>query len=402
MAQIKNQERIERLKEALAEAELDALVCTLPSNVLLLSGYWPVIGNAIAIFTVKGEVAVLAPEDEKGLAENGWANQVQSFRPGSLDELINTMSVISPPLTHLARDLGLERSRIGYESDALIEPVTYASMFFYGPDVYTLLDAAFPNATLVSATNLLEKLRATLTPYEVAQVRTACQVAARAFQEGAARLHPGLRESEVAACFREPLSAFGMGYKGVERAGGFVWCMSGPRSAKAAGAFARTEFRELREGDFVLMHCNSYIEGFWTDITRTFVLGEPEPRKCEMYQAVFEARKAALEAIRPGVRAADVDLAARQVLKERGFEKEFKHSTGHGVGYVAIDHTARPRLHPKSEDVLGVGMVFNVEPAIYFDNYGGLRHCDVVTVTETGVEVLTSFQNDLKELIISK
>jgi Xaa-Pro aminopeptidase/Xaa-Pro dipeptidase len=117
-----------------------------------------------------------------------------------------------------------------------------------------------------------------------------------------------------------------------------------------------------------------------------------------MYAAVAEARQAALAAIRPGVKAADVDKAARSVLQARGFGDAFKHSTGHGVGFSAINANARPRLHPKSDDVLQTGMIFNVEPAVYFDGYGGLRHCDVVALTDRGPEVLTPFQGDMQQL----
>ena len=103
-----------------------------------------------------------------------------------------------------------------------------------------------------------------------------------------------------------------------------------------------------------------------------------------------------------GVRAADVDAAAREVLASRGFGALFKHSTGHGVGFAAIDAGAQPRLHPASPDVLAAGMVCNVEPAIYIDGYGGIRHCDVVAVTEHGCEVLTPFHATVTELAIEE
>lgn len=119
-----------------------------------------------------------------------------------------------------------------------------------------------------------------------------------------------------------------------------------------------------------------------------------------MYEAVFAAREAALAAIRPGAKAADVDKAARDVLEARGFGSKFKHSTGHGVGFEAISAGAKPRLHPKSSDTLETGMVFNVEPAIYIEDYGGIRHCDMVAVTDTGAEVLTPFQCRFGELVV--
>jgi Xaa-Pro aminopeptidase len=118
-----------------------------------------------------------------------------------------------------------------------------------------------------------------------------------------------------------------------------------------------------------------------------------------MYDAVFDARRAAIESIHGGIKASEVDRAAREVLRAHGFEREFKHPTGHGVGFAVISHNALPRIHPMSNDLLEVGMVFNIEPGIY-DGYGGLRHCDMVAVGETGVEVLTPFQLSIEDLII--
>jgi Xaa-Pro aminopeptidase len=92
------------------------------------------------------------------------------------------------------------------------------------------------------------------------------------------------------------------------------------------------------------------------------------------------------------VRASEVDLAARDVLRRQGFEKEFSHSLGHGVGFASISANARPRIHPKSDEVLETGMTFNIEPAVYLEGYGGARHCDMVAVTESGMQLLTGFQ----------
>jgi Xaa-Pro aminopeptidase/Xaa-Pro dipeptidase len=111
-----------------------------------------------------------------------------------------------------------------------------------------------------------------------------------------------------------------------------------------------------------------------------------------MYHAVFEARQAALAAIRPGARAAAVDAAARQVMQARGFAHDFRTPLGHGVGFTATDQQAGPLLHPASGDVLQPRMVFTVAPAVYIDGYGAVRHGDVVVVTENGHEVLTPFQ----------
>jgi Xaa-Pro aminopeptidase len=274
-------------------------------------------------------------------------------------------------------------------------------MHLYGAGIMAVLERALPAATLVSADALLTQLRAVKTPREVAYIRRACDIAAQAFRTGAAHLSVGLPETAAAALFRAPLSTLDAGNAGVERADGFVFCMSGMHAAAAGGAYARSRAKALAPQELVLVHCNSYVDGYWTDITRTYCLGEPDARQGALYAAVFEARQAALHAIQPGVSAAEVDRAARAVLTAHGFGPCFTHGTGHGVGFAAIDHNARPRLHPRSDDTLECGMVFNVEPAIYIEGYGGVRHCDVVALTEHGVEVLTPFQNDLEQLCIS-
>jgi len=88
------------------------------------------------------------------------------------------------------------------------------------------------------------------------------------------------------------------------------------------------------------------------------------------------------------------------VLERRGFGTKFTHSTGHGVGFAAIDHDAMPRLHPASRDVLTSGMVFNIEPAIYVPGVLGIRHCDVVLLEASGPRILTQFQATLDELVL--
>jgi Xaa-Pro aminopeptidase len=389
------------ITSALMAAGMDAVVCALPVNVLLLSGYWPVVGTSIAIATREGAAYVLAPEDEQELAAHGWADEVQTFAPGSLAELKDAGEAVRAPLCETLKRLGVGRgSVVGYETGECSEPASYAALNLYGGSLYRLLAQGFPCTALLPADKLLAEQRATLTPFEQTRVRAACRLAERAFLYGARRLRPGLPETEVAAKFRAPLSVLQETDEEIARADGFVFCMSGPNAAAAYAAYQRSRARKLTHGDLALVHCNSYADGYWTDITRTFVVGEVDERKRCMYDAVFAARRAALEAIRPGVKAIDVDAAARQVLEAYGFGAEFKHGLGHGVGFAAIDHNARPRLHPMSPDVLETGMVFNIEPAIYVESFGGLRHCDMVVVTDAGAEVLTPFQSTIEELTI--
>jgi Xaa-Pro dipeptidase len=393
-------QRIERIQDALRLAELDALVCTLPTNVLMLSGYWPVIGSALVVASRDGNVTVLAPNDERDLAEAGWAAKVSTFHAGSLTSLARPAQAIRDVLAAAFKELGVERGRIGYEGDDAYEAATYAATYLFSEATRDMLVSTAPFAAFTTASEALTELRSILTLEEVERVRVACEVAHSAFESGARNLHVGKRETEIAAAFSTPLSVIGLQRLGVERAGGFTYCMSGPNAARAGSAYARTRNRLVGEGDLVLVHCNSYIDGYWTDITRTYCLGEPDDRARSMFDAVFDARAAAIEAIRPGARAKDVDLAARDVLTQRGFGEYFTHGLGHNVGFSVISADFPPRLHPASTDLLEVGMTFNIEPAIYIDGYGGMRHCDVVLLGEQGAEILTPFQASIEQLIV--
>ena len=396
----RDEQRVERNRQALKDAGLDALVCTLPMNVLLLSGYWPVVGTSIAVFTTDGRVTVLAPEDELTLAHRGWADDVSSFRPGSLSQLLSLPDAVRAPLNRLMSALGLQNARIGFEQGPVSEPASYAAMNLYAARMDEFLKSILPRAALVPATDLLTRLRMTLTPREMSRLKRSCSIAAEAFNEGRRQLRAGMHETEAANAFRLRLSDPGEEFGSVVRADGYAFCMSGENSYRAFAAFQLSGPRQLQNSDLVLVHCNSYVDGLWTDITRTYCLGRSDERKRKILEAVAAARDAALGVIKPGVAAKAVDAAARQVLADHGFGEYFVHGLGHAVGFQAIDHNAPPRLHPASPDVLEEGMVFNVEPAVYIRDLGGVRHCDMVAVTASGYEVLTPFQTSLDELII--
>ena len=397
-----NPGRVDRIRRALQDQQWDLLVCALPKNVLLLSGYWPVVGTGVAVAASDGRTSLLVPEDEEDLAKSGWADEVRTFKPGSLQKLTTTAEAMRLPLQKLLTGFSKGPVRAGFEDRETSEPASYAAMHLYSGTMRAVLEEALSRATLIPADEVLAGLRARKTDAEINQLRTACEIAGKAFRAGSERIKTGASEVEVAARFREPLSDSLVDFPAMRRADGFAWCMSGTNSALAAGAYARSRAKRLDQGDLVLMHMNSYADGYWTDVTRTYSIGKPDDRRGPMYDAIFAARQAALDAIHPGAKAADIDTAARDVLIARGFGPQFKHSTGHGVGFSAIDANARPRLHPNSDDTLETGMVFNVEPAIYFEGYGGIRHCDMVAVTAVGAEVLTPFQCSLDELVLEK
>ncbi len=395
MTQEHDRQRMMLNRQVLFGGKIDAVVCALPADVLMLSGYCPVVGNSIAIATPESTILIV-PDDEAELAEAGWADDVRTFESGSLHKLETLTQAVRPVLDDALRSLRLSGSRVGYEQGPAFQAAPYVAMAVYGPSLLHLLSNCLPGSAFVPADDLLEQLRLVKTSGEIEKIRHACRIAGSAFTDGIGHVRAGQTETCIASCFQDRL----LRSCEQDRAMGYAFCMSGPNAANAYKAYQRSGQRELRRGDLVLVHCNSTVGGLWTDVTRTYSLGAPVEAKRRMYEAVFEARHAALGAVRPGARAADVDHAARSVLTAHGFGKQFKHPTGHGVGLGAINHEACPRLHPLSQEGLDIGMVFNVEPAIYFTGDCGLRHCDMVAVSETGAELLTPFQDRLDRLVI--
>ena len=367
----------------------------------MLTGYYPVVGTSIAIFTREGHVGLIAPEDEKQFVQQGWVDSVQYFHPASLDNLQSVTANAIPALKSLASEMQIAAAVLAIESGPSSEPASYSAMNLYGAELHSMVADAFPPARLVAAKDMLSQLAAVKTAAEISRIRLACSVAASGFEAGRAGIAPGISEIELASYFTAQFASAAAS-AAIDRPHAFLYSMSGPNSARAYYAYAHSRSRKPGRNDAVLVHCNSQLGGYWTDITRTYFLGQPGADDQRTRQAVLEARDAAIAAVKPGVKASDVDAAARSVIAQHGFGDGFKHATGHGVGFGAIDAHALPRIHPKSDDVLETGMVFNIEPAIYRDGINGVRQCEMVAVTSSGAELLTPFHSGTDALLITR
>lgn len=154
-------------------------------------------------------------------------------------------------------------------------------------------------------------------------------------------------------------------------------------------------------GDLVIVRCHCYADGYWADVARTYHIGPVDASKKAMFDAVLSARLAVLNILRPGVKAGELDELARRTVADHGFRAFLKHPMGHGGGFGALEYSARPRIHPKSPDIIEPGMVLTIEPGIYIDGCGGVRNADMVSVTDSGNELLTGFALKMEELVVA-
>jgi Xaa-Pro aminopeptidase len=143
----------------------------------------------------------------------------------------------------------------------------------------------------------------------------------------------------------------------------------------------------LKSGDTILVDFGATVDGFGSDMTRVAIVGEPTDKQKTLYFTVLEAQKLGKKSVKAGVNVKEIDRFVRDYLKERGYEDEFGHGTGHGVG-LRIHET--PSISKKSDIVLEAGMVVTIEPGLYLPNFGGVRIEDLLLVTETGYEELSN------------
>jgi Xaa-Pro aminopeptidase len=167
---------------------------------------------------------------------------------------------------------------------------------------------------------------------------------------------------------------------------------SGPNSALP---HARPTARRLTKGDLLLLDFGARVDGYCSDVTRTFAIGKASDEQREVYEVVRQANERAVRAIRPGMSGRDADGVARGYIQDRGFGELFGHSLGHGIGLEV--HEA-PRLAKTAESPLVEGAVVTVEPGIYRPGWGGVRIEDDVHLGAGGARVLTRFTRELIEI----
>jgi len=250
----------------------------------------------------------------------------------------------------------------------------------------TLTKAMPPSIKLSSASQMVESIRIIKDSDELAVMRKAAELGASLFDRALEVVHPGIKESDVAAEMQDAASksgAEGMSFSTIIAAG--------ERSALPHG---RASGQPIPPDGFVVCDFGVILSGYCSDRTRTVYVGRPSREARSAYDAVREAQQAALDAVRPGQKLGEVDGAARNVLKKHKLAKYFTHSTGHGVG---LEIHEAPRIAAGQEDQLKPGMVITIEPGVYLPGKFGIRIEDMAVVTETGCEVLAPSS---KELIV--
>lgn len=252
----------------------------------------------------------------------------------------------------------------------------------------SLLREAAPGVEWVSADGALAELRAIKDPVEIECLQRAAAMAEQALEATLPLIRIGMTERQLAAELTLQLLRAGS-----QPQGAFDPIVAaGPNSALP---HATPTDRPLQAGDLLILDWGARVEGYLSDLTRTFAVGEPDPDVSAIHALVRRANEAGVRAAGPGVPSSQVDRAARQVLEEAGYGQYFIHRTGHGLGLEAHEP---PYIRSDNHSPLKPGMVFTVEPGVYLPGRGGVRVEDDVLVTDWEARSLTGAPRELRQV----
>jgi len=355
--------RLKRFREFMSERRLDGFLVTGASNVRYLSGF--------------------TGDDSALLISRRGAYLVTDFR--YLEQAKHELDGVGivPRKRSLAGAIvrkicALRLKRVGFEAANL----KYQSY----QDLRRLLKG---RARLAPMPDWGMRLRQVKDSDEIAAMREAIRQAEAAFGHVCRMIRPGVTELDMANELE-----YQMRKLGAQCSAFSIITAAGRRSALPHASATR---QRLKSRGMVLFDWGARYEMYNCDLTRVVFMDKIPARLRKVYQIVREAQQRALDAIRPGVPACEIDSAAREHIKAHGFGDKFGHGLGHGVG---LDVHERPTISSACRDVVEEGMIFTVEPGIYLPDVGGIRIEDMVRVTSGGCEVLTNFPRGIDDALI--
>ena len=386
------QSRVQQIRSFLRQQDLQAWIAWRPDELLMLSGYFPFWGASLMICFADAEPVLFVPQIEpRDHIPSGL--RVQDYPWGDVK--------CSDPYSALVSAVGneLDKARIQREQVGMNPSASRISLPIQAAEQIPIPEGfagqlspltAKPDAKPQAA---FADLYLRKTPEEIDAIRLANRVANAGLQVFFENLKPGIAEAEIAGAVESAIYRQ-IGRDGIFHSRGWAMVQSGPNSADA-GRFNRSTGRHLENGDLVLIELATCVNGYWSDLTRTAAVGSPKAEVEQILAVAREAQQAAVEGVRPGVSAGDVDALARDRIAAQGLSSFFTHHTGHHVGFRY--HDPGFLILPGESAKLEPGMVITIEPGVYVPQRGaGARIEDNVLVAESGHEVLSRIEGSMQ------
>ena len=361
--------RFDTLNASLRTSDLDAVILNPGPTLTYLSGlhFHLMERPVVLLFAKDQDPAIVLPELElQKVASLPYKLQVFSYpeNPSEWDAAFRKA----------VQALGLDGKRIG------VEPRQLRLLEFRH------VKAGAPEADYPDASDVLSGLRLRKDKAEVDAMRRAVKIAQDALEATIPFIKIGMSEKEVSSELVVQLLKHGsdpeMPFSPI--------VSGGPNSANP---HASPTERKLKAGDLLVVDWGAAADGYISDLTRTFAVGEVDDEYKKIHQVVQQANAAGRAAGKPGAACADVDKAARDVIEKAGYGVYFTHRTGHGIG---MEGHEEPYMRGDNMQLLEPGMAFTVEPGIYLPGRNGVRIEDNVVITETGADVLSDMPREIR------
>ncbi len=360
--------KINQISTYLKEHNIDAAFITTPDNVFYVSGFRSnpherLLG--VLVFQ-DAEPLMILPQMEVPDAKNaGWNFDVVGHQDTDQPWQLLKQAIENKKIT--PSQIAIEKSHMTVERLEAIQEL-------------------YPDVTFTRLDDQLNSMRVVKDANELAILREAAAYADYAIEVGVSEIAEGKTELEILTAIELALKKKGISHMSFD-----TMVLSGPKTASPHG---KPGDRKIQKGDLVLFDLGVIYKEYCSDITRTVAFGEPSTKQKEVYETVRKAEQAAVDAVKPGAKAMELDKIARDIITEAGYGEFFTHRLGHGLGISVHEF---PSVTGNNEMELIEGMVFTIEPGIYDPSITGVRIEDDVVVTKDGVEVLTKYP---KELVI--
>lgn len=361
--------RLARLAELALQAQLDTIAIMPGPNMHYFTGLSFHLSErpTLALLPRTGRPALILPAFEASKTEHSPIDWL-TFTYVDGQDPREAFQAASDALGLSGQSVGVEALRLRYAEMRLLEQTTSQVKFSVAED-------------------LIAQLRMVKDADEIAAMKRAIAITEQALAQVVGLVRAGLTERQIANELLAALmrhGAHGMAFDPL--------IQSGPNTALPH--LSATE-RVINSGDVLLLDFGIVVDGYLSDITRTFFVGSAPAELRKIYAAVQRANAAGRAAAKPGVTGQDVDRAARQVIVDAGYGPYFTHRTGHGLG---LEGHEPPYMVEGNDRPLQPGNTFTVEPGIYVPGLGGVRIEDDVVITATGAESLTTYARELTVL----
>ncbi len=356
-----NKTRLNLLRSSFDSLNVDAFLVTFTPHLRWASGFTG--SNGVGFVTKKNAYFVTDGRYEEQVKRevHGWTTDIA--RDYNLYELINKKRWFRPGM------------RIGFDGNTV------------SLTQYQDWKKKFPKVFFRPRAEVMEKLIVSKDENEIACIKKAVEITDKVFADILPLLKPGIAEADIAAEITYRHRKYGASSDAFESI-----VASGANSALP---HARATSKKIKKGDMVTLDFGCVYNGYHSDMTRTVAVGKPAYEMLKIYQVVLDAQKKAIETAHSRIKVFDLDAVARDHIKQKGYEKFFNHSLGHGIG-LQIHEPPKISWTNKTA-ILQEGCVVTIEPGVYLPDVGGVRIEDDIVIRSSSCENLTQSP---KELIV--